>query len=72
MYYEKFLLEDDHSPIKFKEWMEKAMELVRKDHYSIFCKHLHMCDLALGMDFLKEIQVHYDMNFKPKMLTKTL
>ncbi len=26
MYYEEFPLEANHSPIKLKEWMEKAME----------------------------------------------
>jgi hypothetical protein len=29
-------------------------------------------DLALGLSFLKEIQVHYDMNSKPKMLVEKL
>jgi putative hemolysin len=48
------------------------MEQVRKDHYSAFCKHLLVCDLSLGVDFLKEIQVHYDMNSKLEMLIKKL
>jgi hypothetical protein len=46
------------------------MEQVRKDHYSAFCKHLPICDPSLGPNFLKEIQVHYHMNSKLKMLTK--
>ncbi len=35
------------------------MEHVRKDYYSTFYKHLHVCD-------------HYDMKFEPKMFTKEL
>ncbi len=52
--------------------MEKAMELVRKEHYFAFCKHLLICDPTLGLDFFKEIQVHYDMNLEPKMFMKKL
>jgi hypothetical protein len=35
-------------------------------------KHLPFCDLAFGPEFLKQIQVHYDMNLEPKMLTEKL
>jgi hypothetical protein len=52
--------------------VERAMEHVKKEHYSAFCKHLPICDPSLGVDFLREIQVHYDMNLEPKMLTKKL
>jgi hypothetical protein len=52
--------------------MEKAMELVRKEHYSAFYKHLSICDPTLGLDFLKEIEVHYDMNLEPEMLIEKL
>jgi len=31
-----------------------------------------VCDLTLGPNFLKEIQVHYDMNSKPKMFIEKL
>jgi hypothetical protein len=72
MYYEEFPLEADHSLVKLKEWMEKVMEQVRKNHYSAFCKHLLMCNLAFGIDFQMDIQVHYDMKFELKMLTKKL
>jgi len=54
MYYEEFPLEVDHSPIKFKERMEKAMEQVKKDHYFTFYKHLPVCDPTLGTDFLRK------------------
>jgi hypothetical protein len=36
------------------------MEQVRKEHYQTFCKHLPICDLALELEFLQEIQAHYD------------
>jgi hypothetical protein len=55
MCYEEFPLEADYSLIKLKEQMEKAMEQVRKDHLSSFCKHLFVYNLAFGMNFLKEI-----------------
>jgi hypothetical protein len=61
-----------HFPIKLKEHMERAIDQVKKDHYSTFCKHLLIFDLALCPNFLKEIQVYYDMNSEPKMLTKKL
>jgi hypothetical protein len=47
------------------------MEQVRKDHYSTFCKHLPTCDPSLGADVLRELHVHYDLNSKSKMLTKS-
>jgi hypothetical protein len=72
MYYEEFPLKANRSPIKLKEWMEKAMEQVKKDHYFVFCKHLFVCNLAFGMNFLKEIQVHYNMNFEPEMFIEKL
>jgi hypothetical protein len=50
--------------------MEKAMEHVKKEHYLVFYKHLFVCDPALGLEFLQEIQAHYDNNLELKMLTK--
>jgi hypothetical protein len=69
--------EEIHDPIKrstttLQKCMEKVMEQVRKDHYSPFCKHLLVCDPTLGPNFLKEIQVHYDMNLKPQMFMEKL
>lgn len=48
------------------------MEQVKKDHYSAFYKHFPVCDPSLGLDFLREIQVQYDMNSKPKMQIEKL
>ncbi len=48
------------------------MEQVKNNHYSAFCKHLPICDPFLGVDFLKEIQVHYDMNLVLEMLIEKL
>jgi hypothetical protein len=52
--------------------LEKAMEQVRKEHYLTFYKHLLDCDIAFGLEFLWEIQTHYDNNPKLEMLTKKL
>jgi hypothetical protein len=55
LYYEEVFDPTKRSKGKLQEHMEKAMELVRKEHYSAFYKHLPICDLALGPNFLKEI-----------------
>jgi hypothetical protein len=52
--------------------MEKTMEQVRNNHYLGFYKRLPICDPFLGVDFLREMQVHYDMNLVPKMLIEKL
>ncbi len=67
-YYEKVPNLVERSTTKLQEHMEKAMELVCKEHYSTFYKHLLVCDMALGPNFFKEIQVHYNMNLKLEML----
>jgi hypothetical protein len=55
------------------ELMEKAMDQVCcKENYNVFLKHLLVCDAALGDAFLEQVLTHYDMNSKPKMLTKKL
>jgi hypothetical protein len=48
--------------------MEKAMEQVKKEHYSIFCKHFPNYNHALGPKFLQEILAHYDNNSELEML----
>jgi hypothetical protein len=55
LYYEKVLDLIERSTTKLQECMEKAMELVCKEHYSAFYKHLPVCDPTLGPNFLKEI-----------------
>jgi len=35
-------------------------------------KHLPVCDPIFGFEFLKHIQVNYDMNSKPEMFIKKL
>jgi hypothetical protein len=52
--------------------MDKVMDQVWKDHTSTFMKHLPICDLTLGLEFLKQIQVHYDMNLDLEMFIKKL
>jgi hypothetical protein len=52
--------------------MEKAMEQVRKEHYLTFCKHLLVCDPGLWIEFLQEIQAHYDNNLEPEMFIEEL
>ncbi len=48
------------------------MEQVRKKHYLTFYKHLPNCDLAFELEFLWEIQTHYDNNPKLEMFIKKL
>jgi hypothetical protein len=55
LYYEKVPNLAKRSIAKLQERMEKAMEVVWKEHYSVFYKHLLICDLVLGPNFLKEI-----------------
>jgi hypothetical protein len=43
-----------------QESTKKAMEHVKEEHYSTFCKHLLVYDLGLGTEFLQEIEAHYD------------
>jgi hypothetical protein len=54
-FYEKIFDNGKRSTIKLQEWMERVMDQVCKDHYFEFCKHLPMCDLGLGPNFLKGI-----------------
>jgi hypothetical protein len=51
-YCEDFPQEGDKSLAKMQELIEKAMEQVKKEHYSTFCKHLLICDLGLGIKYL--------------------
>jgi hypothetical protein len=55
LYYEEVLGPTETSTTKLQEHIEKAMELVQKEDYSTFCKHLLVCDPTLGPYFLKEI-----------------
>ncbi len=62
LYYEKMPKNWEHFQVKLQKWMEKVMEQVWKDEYFAFCKHMLVCDFMFGHDFLKEIQLHYNMN----------
>jgi hypothetical protein len=72
MYYEEVFDLGKRSTTTFQKCMEKAMEQVRKNHYSTFYKHILVCDPTLGPNFLKEIRVHYDMNLKSQMFMEKL
>jgi hypothetical protein len=50
----------------------KVMESVRKEHMTTFHKRLPICDLSLGVEFLQQVQVHYNMNFDPEMMIEKL
>jgi hypothetical protein len=52
LYCEKLLKEGDKFLPKLQELMEKAMEQMRKEHYSTFYKHLLICGL---IDFRPEL-----------------
>jgi hypothetical protein len=49
-----------------------AMESVRKEHMITFHKRLPICYLALGVEFLQQVQVHYNMNPNPKVMIEKL
>jgi hypothetical protein len=44
LYYEEVFDPIERSTGKLEERMEKAMELVQKEHYSTFYNHLPVCD----------------------------
>jgi hypothetical protein len=48
------------------------MDQVQKDHTFAFTKHLPVCDLTLCLEFLKQIQIHYDMNLEPETFIEKL
>jgi hypothetical protein len=51
--YEKVLDKKLMSLSKLHALMDKVMDQIRKDHNYAFTKHLLVCDLALGPEFLK-------------------
>jgi hypothetical protein len=51
LYYEEVFDPTKRSIAKLQEHMVKVMEQVKKDHYLTFCKHLLVCDPALGPIF---------------------
>jgi hypothetical protein len=69
MYYEEVPDLSQRLASKMQMLMEKAMEHIRKEHLTTFTKRLLVCDPLLGLKFLWQIQIHYDMNSDPKMLT---
>jgi hypothetical protein len=50
----------------------KVMENVQKEHMTMFHKRLLVCDPSLGPNFFQQVQVHYNMNPCPKLMTKKL
>jgi hypothetical protein len=50
----------------------KAMESVSKEQMTTFHKRFLVCDPSLGLKFLQQIQVHYNMNPNPEMMTEKL
>jgi hypothetical protein len=50
----------------------KAMESVRKEYMTTFHKRLLLCDPTLGIEFLQQVQIHYNMNHVLEMMTKKL
>jgi hypothetical protein len=60
--------------LKDPDWLEtlskKAMDMICKEHMTIFHKQLLVCDPSLGLEFLQDVQIHYDMNQSQKCLLK--
>jgi hypothetical protein len=50
----------------------KAMESVQKECMIMFHKRLHVCDPTLDVEFLQQVQVHYNMNLDLEMMTEKL
>jgi hypothetical protein len=48
------------------------MDVICEEHMIAFHKRLSICDPSLGLKFLQEVQIHYNMNPKPEMLTEKL
>jgi hypothetical protein len=46
----------------------KMMDAVKKEHITPFNKHLPICDPTFRIEFLWQIQFHYDLNPKLEML----
>jgi hypothetical protein len=53
LYYEEVLDPTLPSPSRMQEFMEKAMDQVRKENYNAFLKHLLICDPIFGKKFLE-------------------
>jgi hypothetical protein len=50
----------------------KTMDMVHKGRMTIFHKKLPICVPSLGLEFLHEVQIHYDMNPELEMHTEKL
>jgi hypothetical protein len=61
-----------HDLDKLASLSTKAMENVQKEHMNTFHKWLLVCDPTLGVEFLQQIQVHYNMNLDPEMMMAKL
>ncbi len=48
------------------------METIQKEHMTTFHKRLLVCDASLGLKFLQQVQVHYNMNPVLEMMMKKL
>jgi hypothetical protein len=72
LYYEEVLDEKLRPPSKLHALMDKVMDQVQEDHTSTFTKHLPICNHPFGFEFLKYIQVHYNMNLEPEMFIEKL
>ncbi len=68
LYYKGVLDPSFNSPSRMQEFMEKAMDQVRKENFNAFLKHLFIYNPILGNKFLEQVYMHYDMFSEPKML----
>jgi hypothetical protein len=59
-------------PNQLETLNNNAMDAVRKEHMTNFHKWLFVCNPSLGPKFLHKVQIHYNMNPKPKMLIEKL
>ncbi len=59
-------------PDQLEPLNNKAMDVVHEEHMITFHKQLHVCDPSLGLKFMHEVQIHYNMNPKLKMFIEKL
>ncbi len=70
MYYVDVIDANEWNSNQLESLNTKVMEVYCKEHIIMFHKCLFMCNPTLEIKFLHHVQMHRNMNSKPKMLRK--